>query len=168
MNREKQEYYLLFWLAAGTVFATVAANRLFAAGIVSYEALYRSIAEGWRIGRPGRILLVRLAQTAAIFWFCRSRRAGMGLSFLLFLAGFIGATALVMFTWNRGWFGLVCFLLSGFPQEGFYLAAWGLMILHCGLGVAVRPGRFWSAVLALFLAGLFLELRLNPLVAGLL
>lgn len=162
----KREYYLFFWLAAGVAFATVAVNRLFAAGIVSYEALYRSVAEGWSIGgqRNIRIFLVRWVQTGAILWVCRSGLRSLGISALLFTAGFSAGTALVLFTWCRGWFGLVCFLLSGFPQEGCYLIAWGLMIIRYGLGMEVRPGRFWSAVLTFLLTGLFLELKINPLI----
>lgn len=184
MKTVKREYVLFFWLAAGTAFATAAANRLFAEGIVSFQALYRCVAGAWDaagqagfepadaggglLGRELRIVLSRCLQTAAVFWLCRSRKNGLTIPALLFTAGFVGGTALVMFTWCRGWFGLVCFFLSGFPQEGFYLTAWGLMVIRYGMGMEVRAGRFWSAVLALFLAGLFLEIQLNPLIVTIL
>ena len=179
MQGAKRESFLFFWLAAGVAFATVAANRLFAAGIVSYEALYQSVTRGWdSLEGAGtgnlsfvlrfqiRIFLVRAVQTAVIFWVCRSSLRSLGISALLFMAGFSAGAALVLFTWCRGWFGLICFLLSGFPQEGCYLAAWGLMIIRYGLSVEVRPGRFWGAVAAFLLAGLFLEWKINPIIVS--
>ena len=79
------------------------------------------------------------------------------------LTGFAGSTALVVFTWCRGLEGMWCFLVSGFPHQLFYLAAWGLLAYRYGYGLSARRGRFWSAVISLTAGGILAEIRLNPL-----
>ncbi len=157
---------LLFWLASGVALATVGVNRLFASGVVNYQVLYEAVSGGWLRAAEHqwdlRILLVRLAETAFLFLICRGRLRGPGPAVILLAAGFSAGTAMVLFTWCRGLWGIFCFVLSGFPHDLFYLAAWGLLILRYTLYANVRRGRFWSVTVLLFLAGILTELWINP------
>lgn len=164
----------MFWLTAGWLLAAVAVNRVFALELVNYQVLYGYVSAGW--GRTAaenqesvlRILLVRLAETAAVASVCRSRTRAIGCPALLLAAGFCASTSLVLFTWCRGFIGLVCFLLAGFPHELFYGAAWWILMQRYMYPLPVRRGRFWSGVAALTAAGLLSELCLNPLLVRLL
>lgn len=159
----------LFWLAAGWLLAAVAVNRVFSLGLVNYQALYGYVAAGWSEAAEGqqgvlfRILLIRLAETAAVAAVCKSRFQGLGCPVLLLTAGFCGGASLVLFTWCRGPMGLVCFLLTGFPHELFYGAAWWILMKRYLFRLSVRWGRFWSGVAVLVAAGLLSEFQLNPL-----
>ena len=48
MRRKNQGIYLLFWISAGIVLATIGANRVFASGLVDYRLLYQYLLEGWQ------------------------------------------------------------------------------------------------------------------------
>ncbi len=169
MRHIRQESYLLFWLVAGWLLAAVATNRLFALGLVNYELLYSYVARGWsdmiqQEGGSGmKIVLTRLLETAALLLVCRGRYKKAGVRLLLLTAGLSAGVSLVLLTWCRGIGGLFCFLAAGFPQEPFYLAAWGIVILRYVRSLEVRPVRFWSAFTALMAAGLCSEILLNPI-----
>lgn len=168
MKYIRRESYLLLWLAAGWLIAAVGANRLFASGLVNYQILYGFITRGWESAVQGqtagvlKILAVRLAETAVIVGICRSHFRGPGIPLMLLSMGLSAGISLVLFTWCRGVFGIFCFLLSGFPQGFFYLAAWGILILKYAMSYEVRKGKFWSMVLALLLLGICSEIWLNP------
>ena len=169
MRETKRRYALIFWLAAGWLLGAAGVNRLFVSGLINGQALYRMVTDGWMGAMEGqraavfRIAAVRTAQTAAAAGICRSRMHNLGIPVLLVLAGLSGSAALVVFTWCRGLEGLWWFLISGFPHQLFYLAAWGLLIYRYGYGLSARRGRFWSAVISLTAGGLLAEIRLNPL-----
>lgn len=168
MRRIRRESYLLLWLAAGWLIAAVAANRLFASGLVNYQVLYGYVAQGWQETVQGqasavlKILLVRLGQTALIAAVCRSHMRGPGIVLLLLCAGLSAGVSLVLLTWCRGVMGIACFLLAGFPQDLFYMAAWGILIVKYAMSYEVRRGKFWSMVLSFLLMGICAEIWLSP------
>lgn len=168
MKHIRRESYLLFWLAAGWLFAAVGANRLFASGLVNYQILYGYVVQGWSDTMGGqtagvlKILLVRFGETALITSICRSRMRGPGIILILIGAGLSAGVSLVLLTWCRGLMGIVCFLLAGFPQDLFYLSAWGIIILRYAMSYEVRRGRFWSLAASLLLLGICAEIWLSP------
>lgn len=169
MRETKHRYALFFWLTAGWLLGAVGVNRLFASGLINSQVLYGFVTDGWLGAMEGqkaavwRIAAVRMMQTAAVVGICRSRIQSFGIPFLLVLTGLAGSTSLVVFTWCRGLEGLWCFLISGFPHQLFYLAAWWLLAYRYGYGLSARRGRFWSAVISLTAGGMAAEIRLNPL-----
>lgn len=168
MKHIRRETYLLFWFAAGWLMAAVGANRLFASGLVNYQILYGYMTRGWESVMQGqtagvvKILAVRMAETALIVGVCRSHLKGFGISLILMIAGLSAGISLVLLTWCRGLMGIVCFLLAGFPQDLFYLAAWGILILKYAMSYEVRKGKFWSMVFAFLLLGICAEIWLSP------
>ena len=79
VKRKNQGMYLLLWVGIGMTMATIAANRMFASGLVDYQLLYQYLQQGWQNTANGdwkcvcRILMIRVAQTAVIELLCRSR-----------------------------------------------------------------------------------------------
>ena len=169
MKHIRRESYLLFWLVAGWLFAAVGTNRLFASGLVNYQVMYGYVAQGWSAAIQGqtasvlKILLVRLGETALIASVCRSRMRGPGIILILIVAGLSAGVSLVLFTWCRGVMGIVCFILTGFPQDLFYFSAWGILILKYAMSYEVRRGKFWSMVASLLMLGICAEIWLSPL-----
>lgn len=168
MKHIRRESYLLLWLAAGWLLAAVGANRMFASGLVNYQVLYGYVTRGWASAAQGetagvlKILIVRLFETALIASVCRSRMRGPGIILILIAAGLSAGVSLVLLTWCRGVMGIICFLLAGFPQDLFYLSAWGILILKYAMSYEVRRGKFWSIVVALLMLGISAEIWLNP------
>lgn len=171
MKRLPYRYSLMLWAGIGILFATVAANRLFSSGLINYQVLYEAIVQGWqRSASEGmwqdiRILLLRLAELAAVGVICQRAeryRRQTGIYLLLFYLGATVGVSVVLMTWCRGAWGIVCYIASCMPHDLFYLGAWGIMILRVREGGNIRSGKFWGVVLLLFLAGLFSEICLNP------
>ena len=131
--------------------------------------MYGYVVQGWSAAIQGqtagvlKILLVRLGETALIAAVCRSRMRGPGIILILIGAGLSAGVSLVLFTWCRGVMGIVCFILTGFPQDLFYLSAWGILILKYAMSYEVRRGKFWSMVVSLLLLGICAEIWLSPL-----
>ncbi len=174
MRRFRQEYELMFWIAAGWILAAAAANRLFASGLVDYRALYGFVAKGWedtirkQHGSEFRIIFVRLLETWLVVFACGERRRRIGVRLLLLTAGMSAGVSLVLLTWSRGIVGIFCFLVTGFPHMIFYIAAWGVLVLQSMMSFRGRKSRLLCAVAALFSAGLCSEILLNPLLLKLL
>ena len=167
MRRKNQGIYLLFWISAGIVLATIGANRVFASGLVDYRLLYQYLLEGWQSMAARdwkcvlRVLSVRFFQTAVVELICRSRLHRILLPLLLVWAGCSFGFALVLMTWYQGVFGLVVFLVSNFPHQLFYGTAWGILIFKCLSGYEVRRRMFWGAVAAFLLFGILAEVHVN-------
>ncbi len=170
MTRRKiQGIYLLFWIGAGILLATIAANQLFASGVVDYQILYGYLQRGWqntgekRLGSIFWILLVRMAETVMVEMLCRSRMRRLWVGLLLLWIGCGAGFSLVLMTWYNGAYGLVVFLLSNFPHQLFYGLSWGILIIRHFSGYEARERRFWGVVLALLLFGILAEIHINPL-----
>lgn len=174
MKRISQAYYFLIWIGIGIVAATVAANRLFASGLVNYQVLYRYMEAGWQHGAEmGRmdaravfeILTVRLAETAVIAFVCRRASHGghrTGICLLLIYSGAVTGLSVVLMTWCRGFLGIFCGIAACMPHYLLYLAAWGILILQALAGYEIRKNRFWPVVGLLVAAGIMAEIWLNP------
>lgn len=175
MRRISQSDLLILWIGIGVLAATVAANRLFASGLVNYEVLYRYMQGGWQRGLPDgregiwdalKILTVRLSETAVVEFVCRKAAQGgrrrIGIYLLLFYSGAVTGVSVVLTTWCCGIRGIFFCMLSCIPHYGFYLPVWGIFILRSLGGYETRRGRFWAVVGLLFLAGVWSEVWLNP------
>lgn len=174
MRRISQGYYLLIWVGIGIVAVTLAANRLFASGLVNYQVLYEYMLQGWQHGtKEGRadtwalieILTVRLVETAVIAFVCRSAsRDGRRLwvCLLLLYSGAVTGLSVVLMTWCRGFTGIFLCLVACLPHYLFYLTAWGILILQALAGYEIRKGRFWPVIGLLLTAGIMSEIWLNP------
>ena len=174
MRRITQGYALLIWMGIGIVVATMAANRLFASGLVNYQVLYQYMVQGWQrgTGTEGadawtmiQILVVRLAETAVIAFVCRRAAHGrgkIGIFLLLAYTGAVTGLSVVLMTWCRGFVGIFCCLAACLPHYLFYLMAWGILILQALAGYEIRKGRFWPVVALLLTAGIMSEIWLNP------
>lgn len=174
MRRISQGYYLLLWMGIGIVVATLAANRLFSSGLVNYQVLYQSMVAGWQHGAEAdridvwaviQILAVRMMETAAIAFVCRSafrRGRRIGISLLLVYTGAVTGVCMVLMTWCRGFFGIVSCFAACMPQYVFYLMAWGMLSLQALSGYEIRRGRFWTVFWLLLAAGILSEIFLNP------
>lgn len=168
MKHIRREFYLLLWLTAGWLLAAVGTNRLFAAGLVNYQVLYGYVVQGWADAIQGepvsvlKIILMRLGETVLITAVCRSRLRGPGIVLILAGAGLSAGVSMVLLTWCRGVMGIVCFLIAGFPQDLFYLAAWGVLILKYAMSYEVRRGKFWSMVVSFLMIGICAEIWINP------
>lgn len=166
--RRGQGFFLIFWFGVGVALATLAANRVFSSGLVDHRILYESLEQGWRqllekrAAGILRVLFLRLLQTVAVAWLCRKRSRPFLLLFPLCWAGFGAGLSLVVMTWNRGPFGLLWFVLSWFPHQLFYGAAWGMMILDRLSGRGGRNGSFRAGMAALVMFGILTEIQLNP------
>ena len=169
MRRRNQGIYLLFWIGAGLLLATVAANQMFASGVVDYHVLYGYLQRGWentkekQLGSVIRILLVRILQTAVVEVLCRGRMNRLSVGVLLSWAGCGAGFSMALMTWHRGAYGLIVFLLSNFPHQLFYGMAWGILIIRCLSGYEARRNRFRGAVLACLLFGILSEVHVNPM-----
>lgn len=169
MRRRNQGIYLLFWIGAGMLLATVLANRVFASGLVDYRILYQYLQQGWQnmIAKDWkcimRILLIRSVQTLAVELLCRNRLHRMLVPLILIWAGVSVGFSMVLMTWYQGMFGLVVFLVSNFPHQLFYGTAWGILIFKCLSGYEARKHRFWGAVAALLLFGVLMEVHVNAI-----
>lgn len=169
MRRKNQGIYLFFWISIGILAATVGANRVFASGLVDYRLLYQHLLHGWQKTAERdwrcvfRVLFVRLFQTAVVEMTCRSRPRRLTVPLLLIWAGCSAGFSLVLMTWSQGGFGLAVFLVSNFPHQLFYGAAWGILIFKCLSGYEARRRRFWGAVAALLLFGVLAEVHVNAL-----
>lgn len=167
--RRNQGIYLIFWVSVGMALATVAANRVFASGLVDYCILYQYLQRGWQslaqkdFSCVLRILLVRILETAVVEFLCRNRLHRMFVPLLLVWAGCSAGFSLVLMTWYQGAAGLLLFLASNFPHQLFYGAAWGILIFKCLSGYEARRRRFWGAVAALLLFGVLAEIHVNTL-----
>ena len=156
VKRKNQGMYLLLWVGIGMTMATIAANRMFASGLVDYQLLYQYLQQGWQNTANGdwkcvcRILMIRVAQTAVIELLCRSRLHRLTVPLLLIFLG------------------LFVFLVSIFPHQIFYGAAWGILLIKCLSGYEARRHRFWGAVTALLLFGILLEVHVNARLLSLL
>lgn len=169
-----QGYTLLIWLGIGIVAATVAANRLFASGLVNYQTLYQYVVQGWQHGAGPdgadawtviEVLTVRLAETAVVAFVCRQAAQGgkkIGIFLLLAYTGAVTGVTVVLMTWCRGFFGIFCCLVACLPHYLFYLMAWGILILQALAGYEIRKGRFWPVVALVMTAGIMSEIWLNP------
>lgn len=174
MRRITQGYALLIWTGIGIVAATMAANRLFASGLVNYQVLYQYVAQGWQHGADAdgmdvwiilQILFVRLAETAVVALVCRRAARGrrkLGIFLLLAYMGAVTGLSVVLMTWCRGFAGIFCCLLACLPHYLFYLTAWGILILQALAGYEIRRGRFWPVVVIFMTAGIMSEIWLNP------
>lgn len=175
MRRSTQGYYLLVWVGLGIVAATLASNRLFASGLVNYQVLYQYMVQGWRNGAAAekgadawvmtQIFAVRLAETAAVAFVCRSAARGgrrVGICLLLAYTGAVTGLCVALMTWCRGFAGIFCCLAACLPHYPFYLAAWGILILQAMAGYEIRKGRFWPVIGLLVAAGMMSEIWLNP------
>ena len=168
MSRLRQEHMLVFWTGIGILFATVAVNRLFASGLVNYQILYGYLEQSWTQGadRSGfaswKITAMRGAQTAAVVFLCRGRFRQFLCRGLLVLFGAGAGLYLVLLTWCRGVAGLPVFVALWFPHGICYLGVWMVLILRYAAGHEVYRQSFWSAVLVLFIAGILLEILVNP------
>lgn len=184
MRRTAQGYYLLVWLGIGIGAATLAANRLFASGLVNYQVLYQYMVQGWQNGAAGgssaggsvagsgrdswaviEILAVRLAELAVVAFVCRRAAAGgrfTGIGLLLAYMGAATGLSVVLMTWCRGFAGIFCCLAACLPHYLFYLTAWGIIILQALGGYEIRKGRFWPVIGLLMIAGIMAEIWLNP------
>lgn len=174
MKRISQGYYFLIWIGIGIVAATMAANRLFASGLVNYQVLYRYMEAGWQHGvETGRmdawavleILMVRLTETAVIAFVCRRASHGghrIGICLLLIYSGAVTGLSIVLMTWCRGFIGIICCLMACMPHYLLYLMAWGILILQALAGYEIRKNRFWPVIGLLVAAGIMAEIWLNP------
>lgn len=174
MRRISQGYYLLLWMGIGIVVATLAANRLFSSGLVNYQVLYQNMVAGWQHGAEAgrtdiwtvlRILAVRMMETAAIAFVCRSafrRGRRIGITLLLAYTGAVTGVCMVLMTWCRGLLGIFSCFAACMPHYLFYLMAWGMLILQALSGYEIRRGRFWTAFGLLFAAGILSEIFINP------
>ena len=167
VRRKNQGMYLLLWIGIGITAATIGANRVFASGLVDYRLLYQYLQQGWQDTANGdwksvcRILLIRVAQTAVIEFLCRSRIHRLTVPLLLVWAGCGAGLSLVLMTWQQGVLGLFVFLVSIFPHQIFYGAAWGILLIKCLSGYEAGRRRFWGAVTALLLFGILMEVHVN-------
>lgn len=169
MRRRNQGIYLLFWIGAGMLLATVFANRVFASGLVDYRILYHYLQKGWQkmIEKDWkcimRILLIRSVQTLAVEFICRNRLHRLLVPLMLVWIGFSVGFSMVLMTWYQGMFGLIVFLVSNFPHQLFYGTAWGILIFKCLSGYEARKRRFWGAVAAFLLFGVLTEVHVNSM-----
>lgn len=167
MGRKRQYQYVLLWAGTGILLATIVANRVFASGLVDYRLMYQSLQQGWQNMTQKdwkcavRILGIRSLQMAAVALMCRNRLHRILVPLLLIWAGAGAAFSLVTMTWSQGVPGLLIFLVSNFPHQLFYGAAWGILIFKCLSGYEVQKRRFWGAVTALLLFGILAEIHVN-------
>lgn len=170
MKRIRRKYYLLFWLMAGWLVASVCVNRLFAAGLINYSVLYGFVVRGWeataqrQTAALGKIIFWRVAETALLTGICRSRLRRPGAGVFLCMVGMSAGASLVLLTWYHGIWGLPAYLLAGFCQDMCYVAAWVMIIYYYTADYEVHRGRFWSAVLFLLTCGIGAEITLSPLI----
>lgn len=174
MRRVAQGYYLLIWMGVGIVAATIAANRLFASGLVNYQALYQYMLQGWQHGTETsgadawvmtEILVIRLAETTVVAAACRRKAHGggrIGICLLLAYMGAVTGLSVALMTWCRGFIGIFCCLAACLPHYLFYLMAWGILVLQAMAGYEIRKSRFWPVVGLLMTAGIMSEIWLNP------
>lgn len=156
------------WLLAGVLTATVGVNWLFYTGVVDEQILYSWMEQGWRNAiRQSRvtivrIVLIRLLETASLIFVGRSRLHQQGIRLFLFGIGMEECALLILMTWCRGAFGILCYLLSSFPHMCFYFLEWIAILLYYDRCYAMRRGRFWSAMIALLSFGICTELWIHP------
>lgn len=165
--RYRRGRMLAFWAGIGILFVTVAVNRLFASGLVNYRVLYGWLEQRLETEIPGtfavlRILFLRGLQTAAVVALCSG---GFRQFFVRMIPAVMGGGAsgiIVLLTWSRGAVGLPLALALWLPHGLLYLAVWAALLLRLSSGERLRERRFLSAVWALFLAGILLEILINP------
>lgn len=163
---------LAFWMGLGVLFATVALNRLFASGLINYPVLYgylmQEVEQG--LGRDRGVstfavvktVILRSAQTVTVIFLCRSRFRQFFCRAVPAAIGGSAASYIVLLTWSRGIAGLPQFLALWLPQGLLFLAVWVALLLRLASGEEVRQRNFLSAVLSLFMAGILLEILINP------
>lgn len=168
MNLFRKGTDLPFWLLLGWLAAAVMANRLFSSGIVSSQALYDSLQQGWNRVETREVtgilsvVAIRSAEWILLFLICGSRIRQAGVRLVLFLLGMSYGTFLVLATWRHGFLGILVFLMAGFPQDFFYMSVFGIMIYRYTCFHQARRFRFWGTIVLLYLAGIFSEIWISP------
>lgn len=172
MNKMHRGRDLPFWLLVGWILAAVSCNALFAEGIMSYEALYEWIRQGWQksaqkdVWTVSRVILLHVTETAAELFVCRSQVRQIGIRVILFLYGWSLSACLVLMTWNSSLKGIWMFFLSGFPQEIFELLLIGSLCYRYGCHHTVRSRRFAAVISLLLCLRIAGELWINSLFIG--
>lgn len=168
MKRIRQEHVLFFWFASSVCLSAVLCNRLFYEGIISYQALYLHLNQGWTFvlesgsALAWKIIVVRLAGGLALILCLRSRFKRFFLWVLPVLAGVCVSALITVLTWSRGISGFLFFGAVILPHGIFYSAALVLLVLGYGAGYEIRKSRFWSVVLCLESFGIVTEIIINP------
>ncbi|MGL5436674.1 MAG: hypothetical protein ACRDBO_14925 [Lachnospiraceae bacterium] len=174
MSQFQKRYALLFWFGAGILISTILVNRLFSSGLVNYDILYQYIRQGWNSTegnmswRAFRILLVRILETAAIWFIVKRTGRRIAVLLLLFIAGTGAGVSIVLMTWSCGVMGLPICLLTWLPHYLCYILAWGTIILPVYYGYEVRSSRYWSVVVGFVAIGMVGEIIINPWLLNLL
>lgn len=165
--KSRGERYLLFWVGLGVLLATVAANRVFASGLVDYRILYESFCRGWqglgekRFSFRFRLIFARLTQACILLYLGRRHRRRVGVPLALVWLGFGLGLSLTVMTWNRSVYGLLIFVASWLPHGLFYGLAWALALSGTEGGGSPRRGVL-GGVAGLLLLGLLGEMHVNP------
>lgn len=169
MKQYQQRYGLILWFGMGIIVSTIAANRLFASGVVNYQMLHQYVQRGWDVGQQKNMwvsvktILVRILETAAIYLVCKRGFRHLAVWGLLFLAGVGGGLSITLMTWNYGLRGILVSFLSWLPHYLCYLSAWGMMILPGYFGYEVRKGRYLSVIIGFTAMGIVAEILVHPL-----
>ncbi len=161
--RTREMHILIFWFVTGWLFAAVAANRLFAAGLVDADFLCQGLAEGppaQTALRALRVLTVRLAEFGLLTAACHGRAKMAVARAAAALQGVSIAFSLVLFTWGFGWYGLFRFLAASFPHEMFYLALMTGILAGVAFHRSIYAQKFRIAGLIFLISGILSEILL--------
>lgn len=159
---------MVFWLGAGILLSSAAANAGFTLRLADPQRLYEGLCTGWqkaaesRIYAGLRVVPLRLLQILAVINICRSKVRQAGMRLILLAVGCSLGGALVMMSRVRGIFGILPFLASRLPQGLCYLAA-GWLYLFAGLeGLPDHTVRFRVLVFFMILGGICMEICTAP------
>ncbi len=158
--RTREMHILIFWFVTGWLFAAVAANRLFAAGLIDADFLCQGLAEGPPVQTALRVLTVRLAEFGLLTAACRGRAKMAVARAAAALQGVSIAFSLVLFIWGFGWYGLFRFLAASFPHELFYLALMTGILAGVAFHRPVYAQKFRIAGLVFLISGILSEILL--------
>lgn len=168
MSQYHKRYALLICFGIGIFISTILVNRLFASGLVNYQVLFEYVRQSWEAGgghetgRAFRIVLVRVLETAAIWFMANKFGQRLVVWLLLFAAGAGAGVSMVLMTWSLGVLGLPICLLSWLPHYLCYILAWGTLILPAYYGYEVRKNRYISLATGFMAIGILGEIIINP------
>lgn len=89
-----------------------------------------------------------------------------GYLILSFCAGMAVALMITVFTLEKGWIGLGCWFGSVLPQGLCYLMVWVIFAAVVKEQEDLKKVRIWMLAGILVIGGSFLEVWVNPLLAG--
>lgn len=153
---------------AGTVWANLLGGEL-VKQIGYFDGVYQA---GRQLGRQeqrqlwGYVLRQRLCEMGFMGMLAMTPIAVPGYLVLSFGAGAAMALAVTVFTLEKGWMGLFCWLASVLPHGLCYLAVWVIFAAVVKERQDFKRVRIWILAGILVVGGCFLEVWVNPWLVG--